>query len=255
MRFRVLGCSGSRTPEAGTCSFLLGDDIALEMGSAASTLSLAQQEAIRHVLLSHAHLDHIKDLPFVIENVYQPGGEPLQVYGAASTLQALRSHIFNDAVWPDFTVLPTPDDGVLEYHEIVFGEPFQVGALRVTAFPVNHPGGCCGFLMDSGDGILVLSGDTGPTQELWDAVNAEADRVRAVLVETSFPNRLNPLADVSGHLTPARLQRELDKLPSRDFPVYVYHIKAPTRAETVAELEQVPDARLRLLEPGMSIDF
>jgi cAMP phosphodiesterase len=225
------------------------------MGSAASTLSLAEQASIRHVLLSHAHLDHIKDLPFVIENVFRPGGDPLQVYAMAATLDALRSHIFNDAVWPDFTVLPTPDDGVLEYHELVFGQPMQVGALQVTAFPVNHPGGCAGFLLDSGDGILVVSGDTGPTQELWNAVNARAPHVRAVLVETSFPNRLNSLADVSGHLTPARLQRELEKLHLSDVPVYVYHIKEPTRAETVAELEQLGDARLRILEPGTTIDF
>jgi len=227
----------------------------LEMGSAASALSLAQQARIRHVLLSHAHLDHIKDLPFLIENVFRPGGEPLHVHATPATLAALRQHVFNDAVWPDFTVLPTPEQGVLEYHEVPYGQPFDFGDLEVRAVPVNHPGGCTAFLLDSGQGTLVYSGDTGPTGELWEAVNTAAASVRAVLVETSFPNRLNSLADVSGHLTPARLQRELQKLERRDLPVYVYHIKAPTRDETLRELEALGDARLHVLEPGMDLEF
>ena len=255
LRFHVLGCSGSQTPTGGTCSFLIDDDILLEMGSAASQLPLEQQEAVRHVLLSHAHLDHIKDLPFVIENVYSPGREPIHVYGTKPTLDALRQHIFNDAVWPDFTVLPTPEEGVLEYHDVDTRDTFRVGALQVSTVPVNHPGGCSAFLLDSGQGVLVYSGDTGPTAELWDAVNQSARPVKAVLVETSFPDRLHSLADASGHLTPGRLRQELVKLSDPDVSVYVYHIKEPTRSETEAELAALGDARIQLLRPGMDIKF
>ena len=255
LRFNVLGCSGSQTPEGGTCSFLIDDDILLEMGSAAGGLPLEKQRAVRHVLLSHAHLDHVKDLPFVIENVYAPGRPPIHVYATANTLGALREHIFNDAVWPDFTVLPSPEDGVLEYHAVMMRQSFRVGKMSATAIPVNHPGGCCGLLLDSGAGVLVYSGDTGPTGELWDAVNECEQPVKAILVETSFPNRMHSLADVSGHLTPRRLQEELSKLKMRDVPVYVYHLKEPTRAETEQELMALGDARIQLLKPGMELTF
>jgi ribonuclease BN (tRNA processing enzyme) len=255
LRFHVLGCSGSQTPAGGTCSFLIGDDILLEMGSAAASLPLERQVAVRSVLLSHAHLDHIKDLPFLVENVYRPGSRPLDVYATSATLDALRQHIFNDSVWPDFTVLPTPEEGVLDYHEVRHGEKAQIGALQVTAIPVNHPGGCAGFLLDSGDGVLVYSGDTGPTRQLWEAVNQLARPLRAILVETSFPDRLQSLAAASGHLTPGRLREELDKIDDKDVAVYVYHLKEPTRQETVAELLALGDARIQLLEPGMDITF
>ena len=225
------------------------------MGSAASQLPLAKQAAVRSVLLSHAHLDHVKDLPFLVENVYRPGGAPLDVYATGATLSALRQHIFNDAVWPDFTVLPTPEEGVLEYHEVVFGQSAQVGALQVTAVAVNHPGGCAGFLLDSGDGVLVYSGDTGPTRQLWEAVNRCTRPIRAILVETSFPDRLHSLADASGHLTPGRLREELEKVDVEDVAIYVYHIKEPTRVETEAELLALKDKRIQLLRPGMDITF
>jgi len=255
LRFHVLGCSGSQTPAGGTCSFLIDDDILLEMGSAAGRLPLERQSAVRSVLLSHAHLDHVKDLPFLVENVFRPGSTPLDVYATSATLDALRSHIFNDAVWPDFTVLPTPEEGVLEFHEVRHDETTRIGALQVTAVPVNHPGGCAGFLLDSGEGVLVYSGDTGPTRQLWEAVNACSRPLRAILIETSFPDRLHSLADVSGHLTPGRLREELDKIDDKNVAVYVYHIKEPTRLETEAELAALGDARLQLLQPGMDLTF
>ena len=131
----------------------------------------------------------------------------------------------------------------------------SVGRLTVRAIPVNHPGGCVAFLLESENGIIVYSGDTGPTEELWKAVNAHADRVRALLVETSFPNRLDSLAEVSGHLTPERLAHELQKVDLGNVPIFIYHIKETTRAETVEEIEALRDSRLRLLEPGMALEF
>jgi ribonuclease BN (tRNA processing enzyme) len=251
----VLGCSGSQTPAGGTCSFLIDDDILLEMGSAASALPLQQQAGVRHVLLSHAHLDHIKELPFLIENVYQPGRPPIHVFATSTTLAALRQHVFNDSVWPDFTVLPTPEEGVLEYHDVGTRQSFAVGKLRVQSVPVNHPGGCSAFLLDSGHGVLVYSGDTGPTSELWEAMNRSTNPVKALLIETSFPNRLHSLADVSGHLTPGRLREELEKLRVDNVAIYIYHIKEPTRLETEAELAALGDSRIQLLRPGMDIVF
>ena len=55
-----------------------------------------------------------------------------------------------------------------------------------------------------------MSGDTGPTDKLWKVLN-QTPTLKALLLETSFPNALQQLADVSGHLTPQTLESELDK--------------------------------------------
>ena len=65
--------------------------------------------------------------------------------------------------------------------------------------------------------------------------------MRAIIVETSFPNRLHALAEVSGHLTPNRLARELDKMPP--CPVWVYHVKPMFYDETVDELAGLDSRR------------
>jgi cAMP phosphodiesterase len=225
------------------------------MGSAAAVLPHEQQRAIRDVLLSHPHLDHIKDLPFLVDNVFGRIEAPIRVHGTAETLTKIRDHLFNDAIWPDFTVLPTLEQAALEYHTFETHDALEIRQLKVRAIPVNHPGGCVAFLLESDNGIIVYSGDTGPTEELWHVVNRNADRITAILVETSFPNRLDSIADVSGHLTPERLRGELKKMKLGEVPIYVYHIKAATRAETEAELEALGDPRLRLLQPGMTLEF
>ncbi len=255
MKLTVLGCSGSVTPEAGTCSFLVGERVVVEMGSAASALTLEAQAGIDDIFLTHAHLDHVKDLAFFAENVYALRRRPVRVHAQPETLERIAAHLLNGVIWPDFSRLPTLDNPTLRYAPLEPGSSVEVPGLRITPIEVEHPGGCVAYLLDSGDGILVLSGDTGPTEALWDAVNAAGDRVRGVIIETSFPNRLRDLADISGHLTPELLGGELEKLERKDLPIYVHHIKAPTHAETLADLATLADPRIQVLEQGVALAF
>ena len=255
MQLKVLGSAGSVTPEGQTCSFLVGERMVFEMGSAASVLSIAAQCRIDDVFLTHAHLDHVKDLAFLAENVFGGRDVPVNVRGLPATLETFANHIMNGAVWPDFTALPSPENPTLRYVPVEPGRTIKVGGLRVTAVEVNHPGGCVAYVLDSGAGALVLCGDTGPTDALWQFVNEAGAQVRGIMIETSFPDRLHALADVSGHLTPALLGAELCKLDRRDIPVHICHIKAPTRDETVAELAALGDERVRVLEPGTVLEF
>ena len=255
MTLTVLGCSGSESPDGHTCSYRLGERTLLEMGCAASALPLADQSRIRDVFLSHPHLDHVKDLPFFAENILQDLQGTVNVHATEDTIRKLRDHIFNGQIWPDFTVIPSAEQPVLRYVPLQPGTPTTVDGFQIHTVEVNHPGGCIAFLLESASGVLVYSGDTGPTEALWAAVNARGDRVRAILVETSFPDRLQGLADLSGHLTPQMLAAELEKLESAEARVYVHHIKAPTRDETVADLMALDDPRLHILEPGDVIVF
>jgi ribonuclease BN (tRNA processing enzyme) len=251
MQIRVLGCSGSSLGGERGVSFLIGDRVALDAGSVASGLDLAEQVQITDVFLTHAHLDHVMELPSLAENVFGRVAEPITVHATEEAIGSLRDHIFNGVVWPDFTNLPSEEAPILHYEPMAPGTPVRVGPLSITTIPVNHPGGSVGFLVEEDGGIVVFSGDTGPTEELWEEVNRRGDSVRAIILETSFPNRLQEIADVSGHLTPNTLRAELAKIEV-DAPVYLHALKAPTAAETRAELTGLP---IRYLEPGTTLDL
>jgi ribonuclease BN (tRNA processing enzyme) len=162
-------------------------------------------------------------------------------------VQDLRDHFFNDRLWPDFSAIPTARNPVVRLQALRLGVPQPIGhRLTVIPVPVNHTVPTAGFIVDDGTGALVFSGDTGPTERLW-TLARELGNVRAIIVETSFPNRLEGLAEVSGHLTPSQLAWELDKMPP--CPVWVYHIKPRFYDETVNELTRL-DGPVRVLSDG-----
>ena len=252
MRLTVLGCQGGSTPARHLPGLLLDGTVLLEAGSVTSTLGLAEQLEIRHVLLSHAHLDHIGGLAYLADNrgchrMSSGNGQTLAVSTIAPVMEDMRAHFFNERIWPDFSTIPTAEDPVLRLHTLRPDEPNRIGE-RLTVIPiiVNHTVPTTGFIVHDGVSALVFSGDTGPTERLWE-VARNLRGVRAIIVETSFPNRLDRLAELSGHLTPARLARELDKMPP--CPVWVYHIKPMFYDETVDELDRL-DGRVRVLRDG-----
>jgi ribonuclease BN (tRNA processing enzyme) len=256
MNFKVLGCSGSECDRNHPCSFLVGDQTIVDMGSAASRLTLEQQSKITDIFLSHAHLDHTKDLAFFCENVFkQVVSKPVNVRSTPETLRKIREHLLNNELWPDFTQLPSKAEGILRYEALQEGKPLKVNGFEVTAVPVNHPGGCDALFFDSGKGVVLYAGDTGPTEKLWEEVKKRKAKIRGILLETSFPNRLGELAHASGHLTPELFARELAKAGDVAAPVYAYHLKAPYHEETKRELDELNDPRVHILEPGMNIEF
>jgi glyoxylase-like metal-dependent hydrolase (beta-lactamase superfamily II) len=255
MILRVLDCSGSTMAGADSVSFLLDGTVLLDAGSAASVLTLEEQCAVSDVFLTHAHLDHVKGLPFLAENVLGRRDGPVTVRAAEDTIGKLRRHLLNGEIWPDFTRIPDETSPVLRYAPIADGETVRVGGLAFDAIPMNHPGGCSGFLVAGGSGTLAFSGDTGPTEEFWAEIRRRGDAVTDIIVETSFPNRLGDVAERSGHLTPRTLAVELDKLGDVPGRIHVHAEKAPTRDETRAEIVALPGLDLGFLEPGMVLEI
>jgi cAMP phosphodiesterase len=256
MLLEVLGCHGGDVPHKRLPSFLINGRLLLEAGSVTSALPLGAQSAIEHVLLSHAHLDHVVGLAFLLDNVQSTqtaSGESRSVTAAsiAPVIGDLRSHCFNGRLWPDFTRLPTCEEPGLRLETLQDREPVEIGGLTVIPVPVHHAVPGTGFVLHDGTSAIVFSGDTGPTTDLW-KVAREAQHLRAILVETAFPNRLESLARVAGHFTPALLQREMEKMP--DAPLWVYHIKPAFYEETVEELETL-GGRVHILEQDQTHTF
>lgn len=262
MIVRVLGCSGSeltidaghgRLLECRACGFLVNETCMVDAGSVSAGLREAEQDKIRDVLLSHAHFDHIKGLPLLADNLVgrDPEG-PVKVHALQEVLDDLRRHIFNGVIFPDFTTLPTPETAPLAYHPFDDEKTFTCDRLEVTAVRVNHIVPATGFIIREGDTALLYSGDTSETQRIWE-VAAKEPRLKAVFIETSFPNDCHELARVTGHLTPDMLAREFVKIGRPDLPLYIYHLKPSFRSVITAELTRLNLPNLSVLEEGQLV--
>lgn len=215
-------------------SFLINGDLALDAGSITQALPIDAQQRIRRVVLTHSHLDHTASIPFLVENSFGVRTEPLEIMLTPQVLHTVKHHLFNNDTWPDFTRIPNDLLPALRLTEVQPRTTFAVNGLRLTPIPVRHTVPTHGYLVEEPDGAVLFTSDTGPTQEVWEVANRTA-RLKAVIVEVSFPNRMRKVADVSLHLTPAMLAEELTKL-TRDVPVYLYHLKPPYLDELRAEL-------------------
>jgi cAMP phosphodiesterase len=256
MLLEVLGCHGGSAPNRRLPAFLINGHLLFEAGSVTQALPLGAQAGIEHVLLSHAHLDHSVGLCFLADNIQSTqtaSGRPLTVTAAsiAPVIDDLRTHCFNNRLWPDFTRLPAPEEPVLRLQTLREAEAIEFADLTVLPVPVNHTVPSTGFVIHDGNSGIVFSGDTGPTTEIWKVAH-QVKNVRAIVVETAFPNRLASLAHISGHLTPALLEREMEKMP--EAPLWIYHIKPAHYEETVEELERLGD-RVHILEQDQTHAF
>jgi ribonuclease BN (tRNA processing enzyme) len=240
MEFRVLGSFGGDSPDCRMTSFLVDGEVVVDAGAITRALTIEEQRRIRHVLISHTHMDHTATLPFLIENIFGTHPEPVSIYCAKQVMGAVRRHLFNNDTWPDFTRIPDHVEPSVRFHEVVAEEPFTISALpggdlEVTAIPVDHIVPTTAFLLRQGSSSIIFTSDTGPTERIWQVANETPD-LRALITECSFPNRLQAVADVSLHLTPRTLAVELGKL-KRKVDVLIYHFKPPYVDELRKELE------------------
>lgn len=248
MQLRVLGCHGGETPKHRTSSFLIGDSLAIDAGAITSALSLDEQERIRSVLISHPHMDHIRDLATLADNRCQQGGSTLDIVGIPATIEALKKHFFNDVIWPDFTRIDAKDGPTVRFVEVRPNETSNVDGYEVVPVLVHHTVDTSAFIIRRNATSIVYGGDTGPTDELWRRVNA-LDDLQALMMEVSFPSAEAELARKSQHLTPETLASELDKLEHRkELPILLYHIKPTFEAQVWKELAQLRDRNLQILQ-------
>jgi len=253
MKIKVLGCYGGQLLGFRLTSFLVNDTILLDAGSPTEVLSLEDQHRIRHICLSHTHLDHIKDIAFLADNrsLRRMNGvgntRAIDIHALAENNRILKKYFFNEAIWPDFTRIPSLSDPILRLVDIEPEQPFVIDAMTVTAIRVNHPVPCTGFLLDDGECQMIYSADTGNTDRLWQLANAQPN-LKAVILDCSFPNAYQHLADISGHMTPKGIMQDLQKLELLGrVPVYLYHMKPETLNIMTAEVEALDVPHLRML--------
>ncbi|WP_066271702.1 3',5'-cyclic-nucleotide phosphodiesterase [Hydrogenophaga palleronii] len=247
MRVRVLGCSGAIAHGCRTTSFLLDDDVLIDAGTGVGDLTLDEMARIDHVLLTHSHLDHVAALPLMLDSVaarrLAAGAAPLQVHALPGTIAALKVHIFNNLIWPDFSAIPSVDAPLMRFVSISVGEVLHVGGKAVEVLPAVHTVPAVGFAAASASGHWVFSGDTGRNPAFWQRINQLP--VAQLVIETAFSTREHALAQRSLHLDPGTLADELAQIaPGRQYPIYITHTKPAETGQIMEEIQgfdQAPD--------------
>ena len=201
MELRILGCSGGEADGERLTGLLVNSCVAIDAGSITAALTVDEQVRIQHVFLSHSHLDHICTLPFFTKNIFGRTHEAVEIHALPETLDALRRHLFNDELWPDFSVIPSPNDPTIRYTEIQDEQTYHVCGLHITPIRVNHLVPCVGYKVDDGKDAFLFTSDTAETDRIWEVANATPN-LRLIITEASFPNEQAWLAEASKHLTP-----------------------------------------------------
>lgn len=246
MKIRVLGCSGAIARDCRTTAFLVDDDVLVDAGTGVGDLPLEDMERIGHVFLTHSHLDHVAALPLMLDAVGARRSTPVQVHALPATIEALRAHVFNGTIWPDFTRIPSPGAPFVQFCPLAVGQRMRVGGKTIEVLPAEHTVPAVGFALSTSEApekCWVYTGDTGPNPALWTRVNQLP--VQALVIETAFAEQDAALAQLSQHLSPQALAQELSHIaPGHRFPIYITHTKPSQTGQIMDEI------RLQDAAPG-----
>jgi ribonuclease BN (tRNA processing enzyme) len=256
MILNVLGCSGAIAAGCKTTAFLLDDDVLIDAGTGVGDLSLDALARIDHILISHSHLDHVLAIGLLADSVIRLRTSacrgPIQVHALPETIDALKVHLFNGIIWPDFTRLPSVDQPVLAMRPIAVGETLLLGTKRIEVLSARHTVPAVGFAVDGGQaGWWVYTGDTGPNPTLWRRLAQM--RVAHLVIETAFSDEERSLAQLSQHLCPSELGHALAQLAGC-VDVHITHIKPGEVDAVMAEIGRLAtNHRIHALAAGQTM--
>ncbi len=255
MRIKVLGCYGTEFLRYKSCGFLIDGSVMLDAGSICAPLTLEEQRRVQDIYITHAHLDHIKDIFFLANNLLEEKGRTIRVYSAAAILESLKRHFVNGIICPDFTSISLGDGHVLGFETIEEGRFYPLSkGISIRAEKVDHNVAAVGYIIRCDHGHIVYTGDTGPTEHIWQVCNALGNLL-AVFIECSFSNEQQKLATLSGHLTPQTMVQELNKLKDKDYSIFVFHMKPKYLKTIEEEIKALGDERITILAQNEELDF
>ncbi len=263
MNIRVLGSHGSDLLVKGptgskicrSVGFLVNDALMVDAGTLASSLTLDEQSRVKHILLSHLHLDHIKGIPPLVDNLSGLVDHQVVVAGLPSLVDGLQKHVFNDLVFPNFFNLQGPRHSILRAQGLEVKREIEFSdGIRITPILVNHTVETAGFVIRDDSAAWIYSGDTHLTEEIWQ-VAARTPNLKGIFIEVSFPDSMMAIAIQSKHLTPTLLAREFRKIGKPDLPLYVYHMKPTVREAIIQEIIQLEIENVTVLEEGQEIEL
>lgn len=249
MRIKVLGASGSDVPGYHLSSFLLNNKILFDAGGITGSLSFRSQQKIEHIFITHAHLDHIRDIPFLADNLIVSGkAKTIKIYSIKEVLDDIKKHLLNHRLWPDFTVIPNVQNSVLRLQMINEESPILIDGYKITAYRMNHTVPSVGYLVEKDGKAFFYTGDTGPAKNSWKKL---ADKkLNALIIEVSLPDKMKELAIKTGHLTAELFFEDLKLFNYKPEKIFITHIKPFYRKQIEQELKKCSDFKIKVLRGG-----
>lgn len=252
MQLEILGCYGNVLGEHRATAFLINDSILLDAGTVTEVLGDTRLGAIKQVIISHTHIDHVKGLFPLVDELAMLGGHTIELTSVSQILDIISQNLFNNLIWPDFTVIPSEDRAVINMRPIELEKATAVGSIMVKPVLMTHTVYTVGYVVKEGNHGFMFTADTGLTQRFWE-VAREEEGIDFIIADVSFPSRLGGLAKVSGHMTPSMLVERLDRFGLKEMPVFISHIKPIFLHEIQAELSTLRGRNIRQLEQGTRI--
>lgn len=207
MKVRIVGAHQAESRDTGFVSLLIDGVLALDAGSLAARLTLDEQRAIRWVVLSHYHYDHVKDLPVVCFNSVPFDGRfhhGKDVYASTSAIEKVQQYLMNGDSWPAFAERPAGRPAA-RFQTIEAGGNYAVGDYVVRCVPSVHKVPTLAIEVERGGRRVLYSGDAGPGAALnWTALDPDH-----ILTEVTFSNDQDQAARNALHYTPALLAADL----------------------------------------------
>ena len=233
---KVLGAFGSKTQHSQLSSYLLDEKTVIDAGNLIQSLGHDYLK-LENLILTHAHFDHIVDLPIAIDTFYSKQTKPLKIFATQEVIDILKENIFNNKVWPDFSKIPlfNGTSRAVEYHAIEYFKECTIGNFIIKPYPNFHTHGSSGFVINDS---MVFTSDTFLCYHTWDFLNNN-ESIKQLVIEVSFPSAYNRLAVLSKHLTPTLLKDELTKLQRDDVKIYINHIKYEYYDAIIDELKEI----------------
>lgn len=242
MKLEILGCSGGIGHGLKTTTFLIDESLLLDAGTGVELLKMDQMLAIRDVIITHAHIDHIIGLPLMLATIYDQHQEPINVYALPEVIEALKQHIFNWTIWPDYTCLPEKKP-IVRLHKVKVGDKLSLQGKNIEVLPASHPTPTVGYFIEQDDSSFAFSGDTGINIDLWPILNKY--KPDTLIIDVSFTDEVDELAKLSGHLTPSHLAEQLQHF-NHSARICITHLK-PGFEDTIMQ-------QCRQLLPNWQVD-
>ncbi|WP_201352658.1 HD domain-containing phosphohydrolase [Hydrogenimonas urashimensis] len=240
-------------------SLKIASDKVIDAGNLINALGEDELARIDHIFLTHSHLDHINDIPYLLDNTFHLRYKPLKIYGTQKTLENLHTHVFCKEIWVDYTKIPINEAGdpAVELNTLEYGIPVRFGSLSIKPVPNEHIEGSCAYVIEKDGDALLFSSDTCLAPSLTKEINANK-RIRAAIFELSFPDGKEDLAKKSMHLTPSLLEKQLATLQRSDVKMYVHHLKPSFVRQIEKDLQRNPKLKsrhVRILNDGDMIRY
>lgn len=221
----ILGAAGGVSNGHENTSIKINNKIIIDAGNIIRALEDEINE-IEHIFVSHTHIDHINDIPYLIDNLYEKREKSFKIYASKESITNMREHMFNDILWRDYEKinLINQNKKILEFIQIDYGQSTIIDDITIKTIQNNHTKGSCSFIITKNNKSILFTSDTYICETIYNEINNN-ETISTLIIECSYPTRLEKIAQIHKHLTPKLLKQIINKINRDNIKIFINHVK------------------------------